>query len=96
MIPDDDVACSRCGIEPWRRDQLDVACELRCRDYWSSRDGKTDMELSADRVREYLDAYESWHYDEIGQSTPQDVMDHVTTSSGDYFELRRSDLRRLT
>jgi len=61
-----------------------------------SDDGKTDMELSADRVREYLDAYESWHYDVMGQSTPQDVMGHVTTSSGDYFELRRSDLRRLT
>lgn len=57
--------------------------------------GKTDMELSADRVRDFLDAYASWHYDEIGQSEPQDVMAHVTTSSGDHFELRRSDLWRL-
>lgn len=55
----------------------------------------TDQELSAERVREYLDAYESWHYDEIGESTPQDVMEHVTTSSGDHFRLLRSDLRRL-
>jgi len=55
----------------------------------------TDQELSAQRIRDFLDAYESWHYDTVGQSTPQDVMDHVTTSSGDHFQLRRSDLRRV-
>ena len=58
-------------------------------------EGLTDLELSAQRVRAFMEAYDSWHYDELGQSVPQDVMVHVTTSSGDYFELRRSDVNRL-
>ena len=36
-------------------------------------EGLTDLELSAQRVRAFMEAYESWHYDEIGQSDPFEV-----------------------